>query len=68
MKAFNQLTKDDVEYLRSMPAGIPMGKSGFDYNFSKTDVIAAIKHLETLYSGKIYQTFAEKIMIRNEMY
>lgn len=68
MKPFNKLTKADVEYLRDMPAGIPMGKGGFNYNFSQADIKAAIRHLETLYSGKIYQTFAEKIMIRNEMY
>lgn len=68
MKPFNKLTKADVEYLRNMPAGIPMGKNGFNYNFSQAQIKAAVKHLETLYSGKIYETFAEKILIRNEIY
>ncbi len=68
MKPFNKLTKADVEYLRNMPAGIPpMGKD-VNYSFSHADVRAAIRHLETLYTGKICQTFAEKILIRNEMY
>lgn len=67
-KPFNSLTKKDVEYLRNMPAGIPMGKSGINYSFSPADIKAAIRHLETMYKGKIYQTFAEKIMIRNEIY
>lgn len=65
---FNTLTKVDVEQLRKKPAGIPIGKGGFTYNFSQADVDAAIKHLMTLYTGRIYRTFAEKILIRNEIY
>ncbi len=65
---FNTLTKADVELLRKKSAGMPRGKGGFTYNFSRAEVDAAIQHLETLYSGRIYQTFAEKILIRNEVY
>lgn len=65
---FNSLTKCDVEQLRKMPAGIPMGKVPFNYNFTPADIDAAIKHLQTLYEGRIRQTFAEKILIRNEIY
>lgn len=68
MKPFHDLTKTDVEYLRNMPAGLPMMSNGVNYNFSKADIRAAIRHLESLYSGRVYQTFAEKILIRNEMY
>lgn len=65
---FNTLTKADVEYLRKKPAGMPRGKGGFTYNFSQAEVDVAIKHLQTLYTGRVYQTFAEKILIRNEVY
>ena len=65
---FNTLTKADVELLRKKPAGMPRGIGGFTYNFSQADVDAAIQHLETFYTGRIYQTFAEKILIRNEVY
>lgn len=65
---FNTLTKDDVETLRKKSAGVPPSKSGFIYNFSQPDIDAAIKHLQTLYQGRVYQTFAEKILIRNEIY
>ncbi len=68
MKPFNMLTKADVEYLRNMPAGIPIGKTGFNYSFTPADISNAINHLKKLYSGRIYQTFAEKILIRNEIY
>lgn len=65
---FNTLTKADVELLRKKSAGMPISKGGFAYNFSQTDIDVAIKHLQTLYTGRIYQTFAEKILIRNEVY
>ena len=67
-KPFNTLTKIDVEELRKKPAGISKSNSEFIYNFSSQDIADAIKHLESLYDGKIYQTFAEKILIRNEIY
>lgn len=68
MKPFNELTKANVERLRKLPAGIPVDKSAITYNFSQADIQAAIAHLQTLYEGRIYQTFAEKILIRNAIY
>lgn len=67
-KPFNTLTKIDVEFLRKKKAGISYGNKAFNYNFSQADVEAAVKHLQTLYKGRVHQTFAEKILIRNELY
>lgn len=65
---FNNLTKADVELLRKKPAGMPPGTGVVIYNFSQADIENAWTHLKTLYEGRVFLTFAEKIIIRNELY
>lgn len=65
---FYLLTHDDVEFLRRQPGDAPNGSKGFYYNFTAQQIDAAHMHLKTLYTGKVQRSFAEKILIRNELY
>ena len=65
---FTLLTLEDVEFLRKQPAGIPGGYAPIVYAFTQADIAAAISHLQTLYDGRVTATFAEKILIRNQLY
>ncbi|MDY4097936.1 MAG: hypothetical protein SOY47_14685 [Lachnospiraceae bacterium] len=67
-KQFNTLTKSDVEMLRRKPVSVASNRDGVLYNFTQTDVDAAIKHLRTLYTGTIKTSFAAKILLLNEIY
>ena len=60
---FNALTKKDVEKLRRLTAA-----GSTQYNFSKSDVDNAVKHLETLYTGRVQRRFATTVLLLNELY
>lgn len=65
---FNTLTKADVEELRRKSISVPCAGSGIYYSFTKSDVENAVKHLETLYTGIVRDSFAAKILLLNEIY
>lgn len=64
MKVIAQLTRTDVERLRRKKAGT----NGKYVSVSAQEVQDMKQKLETLYSGKVYTTFAEKIALRNKEY
>lgn len=63
-KPFNTFTRLHVEKIKRKPIS---GKSVV-YAFSKADIEAAIKHLETLYGETVRESFASKILLLNEIY
>lgn len=65
---FNTLTKADVQKLRRKPIAVAYAGRGVTYNFTKSDVDDAVKHLETLYTGTVRKSFAAKILLLNEIY
>lgn len=65
---FNTLTKADVEKLKRKSISVPYAGRGVTYNFTKSDVENAVKHLETLYTGIVRKSFASKILLLNEIY
>ncbi len=67
-KPFTALTKNDVEFLRRQPCSVPQGSTGVTYTFSAQEVADAIAHLKTLYTGKVEESFAMKILLLNEIY
>ena len=60
---FTALTKSDVETLRKFTAA-----GSTQYNFSEKDIDNAVKHLETLYTGRVQRRFATTILLLNELY
>lgn len=65
---FNTLTKADVEKLKRKSISVPYAGRDVTYNFTKSDVENAVKHLETLYTGIVRKLFAAKILLLNEIY
>ncbi|MFR1709507.1 MAG: hypothetical protein ACLSV2_11440 [Clostridium sp.] len=65
---FIALTKDDVETLRRKPMSVPVSKQGVNYNFTSKQMDDAIRHLKTLYTGIVRESFASKILLLNELY
>lgn len=65
---FNTLTKADVEKLKQKSISVPYAGKCVTYNFTKSDVENAVKHLETLYTGTVRKSFAAKILLLNEIY
>ena len=65
---FNTLTKADVEKLRRRSISVPYAGRGVTYSFTKADVENAVKHLKTLYTGIVRESFAAKILLLNEIY
>lgn len=65
---FNTLTKADVEKLKRKSISVSYAGRGVTYNFTKSDVENAVKHLETLYTGIVRKSFAAKILLLNEIY
>ena len=65
---FNTTTKTDVEKLRRKSISVPYAGRGITYNFTKSDIENAVKHLETLYKGTVRASFAAKILLLNEIY
>lgn len=65
---FNALTRADVEKLKVKPISVANAGSGVTYNFTKSDVDNAVKHLKTLYTGTVRDSFATKILLLNEIY
>ena len=60
---FNSLTKKEIQKLRRHTA---VGNA--KYAFSDADVDNAVKHLSTLYSGKVQRRFASTLLLLNELY
>ena len=67
-KPFIALTKDDVETLRRKQMSVPVSKQGVNYNFTSKQMDDAIRHLKTLYTGIVRESFASKILLLNELY
>lgn len=65
---FNTITKTDVEKLRRKSISVPYAGRGITYNFTKSDIENAVKHLGTLYKGTVRASFAAKILLLNEIY
>lgn len=65
---FYRLTLSDVEKLRKKRSCIPAEASKINYKFSLADIIGAQKHLQKLYIGEVRLTFAERILLLNEIY
>ena len=65
---FYLLTHDDVEFLRRQPGDAPNGSKGIYYNFTSHQIYVARMHLETLYTSRVQRSFAEKILVRIELY
>lgn len=65
---FNTLTKADVEKLKQKSISVPYAGRCVTYNFTKSDVENAVKHLETLYTGTVRKSFAAKILLLNGIY
>ena len=66
---FTGLTLQDVEILRKKRSSVSSSVGSISYTFTLSDIINAQKHLETLYpSGKVYLTFAERILLLNSIY
>lgn len=68
MKKFTLLTKSDVETLRRKSISVPYAGMGVTFNFTKSEVEDAVKHLKTLYTGIVRTSFAAKILLLNEIY
>lgn len=69
MKKINELTLKDIEKLRKKPMYVPKeNKDKVLYNPTEEEIKGAISHLQTLYEGKVYQTFASRILILHELY
>ena len=64
---FNTITKTDVEKLRRKSISVPYAGRGITYNFTKSDIENAVKHLETLYKGTVRASFAATILLLNEI-
>ncbi len=64
MKPVNLLTLSDVQRLRRMS----YGTNGKDINVSYCEVKEMQRHLQTLFTGRIQMSFAEKIALRNKEY
>ncbi len=62
---FNQLTLQDVEDLRKKRSISPAGTV---YQFTSADIHHAKAHLQTLYSNRVSYTYAERILLLNEIY
>ena len=62
---FTLLNKADIEKLRRKPI---VSNNGTMYKFTQTDIHNAKKHLESIYSGTVYYSFASKILLLNEIY
>lgn len=65
---FNTLSKNDVEYLRRQDTAKTYSGQGVSYNFTPADVDGAVRHLKTLYIGKVERTFAARVLLLNELY
>lgn len=64
---FTALTLKDIEILRHKRSCVSVGN--ILYAFTLSDIINAQKHLETLYpAGRVYRTFAERILLLNNIY
>lgn len=64
MKPVAKLTKNDVEILRNKN----YGTNGQAVKVTVKEVEEMKKHLQTLFSGAIQMSFAEKIALRNKEY
>lgn len=64
MKPITQLTKQDVERLRRKS----YGTNGKSVKATYQEVKEMQKHLQTLFTGSIQMSFAEKIVCRNKEY
>lgn len=68
-KPFTALTLKDVETLRQKRSCVSASAGSISYAFTLSEINNAKKHLERLYpSGKVYHTFAERILLLNSIY
>ena len=64
MKPVSQLTLKDVQTLRRQMCGT----NGRQLTVTQTEVEDMHRHLQTLFTGTVQMSFAEKIAYRNKAY